>query len=643
MNRVPYFTSLISFCSSIFLLYFFPDCFYLAVLIVAGISCFSLFFSTFKTRLITHCSFLLLGLILFHFSDKRGEAVKIHSNKVQAVYFKAHLSELKRTPFGWKSIGKVVDLVFSNSKRHLNRNKYELVFDSLPKNAKNGSVICGYGLLKPIPSNEDETAFDKKYYSDIKQIIAQIKIKGIPQILAYEPTFMDRMYDFRTELCKKMACYLKGDALAVTQALVLAEQSQLDDEVQHVFSATGSMHVLAVSGMHISIFLIVLELLLIKFHRWLPGNFRWGIAIVIVWFYGCLTGASPAVMRAVVLFTLVAIGRMLNRTTSVHQLICATAWILLIYNPWYLFDLGFQLSHAALIGIIGLGEPMSKLFSFKQGWLNRIWSDTMASLAATVATLPLILFWFHQFPLYFWLANLGLIVLGFVILILGLLFLLSLPLTPLAFILSVVLSCSVYLTLIWLGWVSDLPAAVLGGYSCNIWEQIFLIFILILLVYCLHNTFKYSTFVLYGSCVVFFGFVGFIRLKVAHKQEFVIVPESSFCAWLKTNKDLVLFYEDQGDFTASIDYVKKRIAAFYGITPKTVCLKKNSKTEIKFNEHKISFEIGYPKNSIHIDNEPIDFQKGNESKSHEMVCLSKWNQLKKHPNHLTVFKKVWFD
>lgn len=220
---------------------------------------------------------------------------------------------------------------------------------------------------------------------------------------------------------------------AIVKAFTVGMTSGIDDDLRQAYSAGGVMHVLAVSGMHVSILYGVLLLLLRPFEKRKGGP--WTIAVVslvALWSYAFVTGLPPSVLRAVGMFSFVAIAKPLGRTTSIINTLAASAFFLLMFDPYLILSAGFQLSYIAVLGIVLFYRPIYNLLEPKSVWLNWIWQVVCVSLAAQLATLPVTLFYFHQFPVYFLFANLFVMPLATLILLGGIGLLVVSPITAIA-------------------------------------------------------------------------------------------------------------------------------------------------------------------------------------------------------------------
>ena len=207
---------------------------------------------------------------------------------------------------------------------------------------------------------------------------------------------------------------------AVVKALVVGATDGIDDGLRQAFVAGGAMHVLAVSGLHVGILYSILLFCMRPLDRGARG--KWmiaGVSLGVLWSYAFVTGLSPSVLRAVTMFSFLALATPLRRSTAIYNTLAASAFLLLIYDPFLILSVGFQLSYAAVFGIVLLHRPLYNLWEPKNSWLDRLWQITCISLAAQLATAPLTLYYFHQFPVYFLVANVFVIPGAFLILVGG--------------------------------------------------------------------------------------------------------------------------------------------------------------------------------------------------------------------------------
>ncbi len=230
-----------------------------------------------------------------------------------------------------------------------------------------------------------------------------------------------------------------GDERAILYALLLGYREDLGEEVRQQFIRSGSMHILAVSGLHVGILYILPAFLIGRIRGSI--TLRWAASLVLLtllWFYALLTGLSPSVIRAVTMCSVHRAALLIGRKAGIFHVLSLTAFIMILSRPAILFETGFQLSFAAVAGIAAFQKPLFTMMPLK-GWLpRRTWQLASLSLAAQGATVPLSLYYFHQCSHVFILTNLAVIPLATVILYTGLAFMLfsSIGLYPLSGILE---------------------------------------------------------------------------------------------------------------------------------------------------------------------------------------------------------------
>ena len=261
---------------------------------------------------------------------------------------------------------------------------------------------------------------------------------------------------------------LAGQEFQVAGALLLGYVNEIDSRLKSAFAASGTMHILSVSGMHVGIVFLFLETILSFLAKFKYGLFiKSFLQIICIWAYAAVTGFSPAVLRASTCLGFLIIGKTIRRKPEMLNVISASVFFLLVMDPSILSDVGFQLSYMAVIGIVLLYKPVYDLYVTHLWLPDKIWALVAVSVAAQIATFPLSLYYFHRFPNYFIVSNLIIVPLSNGIILMGILGLVfsSLPvignLTISALkILLIGLNQSVL-------WIGSLPGAVSKGFFPN--------------------------------------------------------------------------------------------------------------------------------------------------------------------------------
>lgn len=276
------------------------------------------------------------------------------------------------------------------------------------------------GLLKPAPN---PYAFDYAAYMALQQVHHQMYVQpGDWQLLGSDPYHpLGLAWRIRSYCLDILRRHLPtNNELAVGAALVLGDKSELSEELRGAYSSTGAMHVLAVSGLHVGLVYMglgfVLGLLPFRRFKYWP-TLKVSILLFGVWTFAFVTGASTSVLRAATMFSFVIVGQSLSRSTNVYNTLAASAFVLLCYDTNFLFSIGFQLSYLAVLGIVYFQPIFYRWWYISNPVGDYLWQLVCVSLAAQLTTLPITLYYFHQFPVYFWLS--GLVVVPAATVILG--------------------------------------------------------------------------------------------------------------------------------------------------------------------------------------------------------------------------------
>ena len=230
----------------------------------------------------------------------------------------------------------------------------------------------------------------------------------------------------RQRLIEKLKLHMRDtSAIAVASTLILGYKADLSNELLQAYSKTGTIHILSVSGGHVAVIYMLLNLVF-----GFLGRYRYGkvikavIIITLIWYYSLLTGFSPAVCRAAVMISMIIIGKTYSRYINTLNILALSAFLLLLYDPYFIADVGFQLSYLAVAGLIIFQPLVYKLVTFKNKWGNKLWAACSVSIAAQAITFPLSALYFHQFPVYFLVSNLFIIIPAEIIICVGMAYLL---------------------------------------------------------------------------------------------------------------------------------------------------------------------------------------------------------------------------
>jgi competence protein ComEC len=298
--------------------------------------------------------------------------------------------------------------------------------DSTLASLKAGQTIAFKTPIADKPKQLNPFGFDFSRYLKIKQIDFTVYLKRSDWFVVSDRVegLRQKALNLRGRLVSLYAdAGLDGDELAVLSALTLGYKNKLDERVRSAYAGAGASHILAISGMHMAI----LYGIFLLFFSWMKffskkAGLKYLLIILLLWTYAFVTGLSPSVCRASTMFTFLSLGYILQRRPQVYNSLAASAMLLMLFNPLLLFEIGFQLSYVAVAGIVFFQPKIYRLIYLKNKFLDWAWQLTSVSLAAQMVTSPITLYYFHMFPVYFWLSNIVVIV-GATLLLYGAVFL----------------------------------------------------------------------------------------------------------------------------------------------------------------------------------------------------------------------------
>ncbi|MBQ1177670.1 MAG: ComEC/Rec2 family competence protein [Bacteroidaceae bacterium] len=276
-----------------------------------------------------------------------------------------------------------------------------------------GDIICFRGKLQAPRNFTDSLTFDYARYVTLQGASATVYLPRSQwrRVGQGQLTLRDHMLRLRQRgLRQYLSSSFEADALGVLSALTLGDKRALSTELREAYSNAGVAHVLALSGMHVGIIYVLLNFLLGLLLR--RRGLRWVrelVIIVVLWSFALMVGLSPSVVRAVAMCTLYALAQWLSgdRSSGLHVLML-TALVMLLVDPFLLFDVGFQLSFAAMASILSLMPRFELLIRSRamHPVLAYLVSTLCMTLAAQLGTFPLVLYHFGTFPTYFLVTNL---------------------------------------------------------------------------------------------------------------------------------------------------------------------------------------------------------------------------------------------
>ena len=286
-------------------------------------------------------------------------------------------------------------------------------------------LIAGAPAETQSPANPGE--FDYKRFLTFRNIYHQHFIaSGKLDFLKNAPTSL--IWEFAFRMRKQLTDQLRtsigeGQEFVVASMLVLGIRQTIDPELFNAYSGAGAIHVLAVSGMHVALVFQLIQMLLSALAKnRIAVHFNYGFSLLAIWTFGLMTAFSPAVLRAVVMFSVIILGKWIGRKGNIYNTLGFTAFAILLFDPYSLMSVGFQMSFMAVFGIVFFQPKLQSLFRPKTWLVRWVWKITCISVAAQITTFPLALLYFKQFPTYFLLSNLWVIPISTFVLYAGIAF-----------------------------------------------------------------------------------------------------------------------------------------------------------------------------------------------------------------------------
>ncbi len=284
-----------------------------------------------------------------------------------------------------------------------------------------GSKVIFKKTLQPIKNSGNPNAFDYQRYCLFQHISFQVYLKKDEYkiLTGKESSFLSRIiFQAREKIVGILHRFIKGRKEAgLAEALLIGYRDDLDKALIQSYSNTGVVHIIAIFGFAPGAYLLLQALL-----KHLPRKkvFRWIQPLSVIaglWIFSILSGASPSVMRSAVMFSCIVIGDTFSKKTSIYNTLSASAFLLLCYNPFWLWDAGFQLSYGAVLSIVIFRKPIYNVFFIQNKLLDGLWKSASVSLGAQILTTPISIYLFHQFPIYFLFTNLAAVPLSSLVLL----------------------------------------------------------------------------------------------------------------------------------------------------------------------------------------------------------------------------------
>lgn len=375
-----------------------------------------------------------------------------------------------------KGVAQIQQIFIKNEKSFTSKQKLLFYTDKETSNQLGqGDIILVKSQIQKIDNKGNPGEFNASYYWGSKDTyyLSFFTHSDFSVILDSRDRIKDAI---KGKILNNLKKRVSKKHLGIVQALFLGDKSSLEQETRHSFSAAGAMHLLAISGLHIGLFIWIIYGFLRLFSKFIRRNAALLIALIFIWLYAYLIDFPPSVLRSVLMFSILSLGYFIRGIKNQLNILLFSATILLLINPMYLLDIGYQLSYSAMLGITLCYSVISQYIRLKNRFLKFFWDATALCLSAQLFTFPICLYYFHQFPNYFVVSNLGIVIFAGIIVGLGGALIMLSQLSFLAEKIAYLLSILLTLLITFIEWIEGLPGSLSKGFMLDEIELGLLIF-----------------------------------------------------------------------------------------------------------------------------------------------------------------------
>ncbi|OCB75621.1 competence protein ComEC [Flavobacterium piscis] len=420
--------------------------------------------------------------------------------------------------------------------------------DSL-KNLIIGNVIKVKTVLQQNSSNKNPNQFDYGKYLADKQIYAQIYTNKTEITINKNPKkdiwyYSGRLHSRIVRNLEK--ANFNNEEMNVALALILGQQQDISSEIIQDYQYSGATHILSVSGLHVGFIMLFINFILKPIPNTRKGSLIKLISILLsLGAFAIISGLSPSVLRSVVMFSFLAIGNHLRRSGSIYHTLLVSMLLILLCEPYFLFDVGFQLSYLALFFIVWLQPLLKQIWTPKHKIQTTIWNALTVSFAAQIGTLPLCLYYFHQFPGLFFVTNIVIIpILSFIMIAGIIVMILAIFMSPPAIIIEI-FEKSIYLLNKTIHIVASFEWFVIRDISFNFYYLLtFYIFIISAIVWNKKPNYNQFAFLLITIVLLQLSFI-YTKKEIENTNELIVYnTKKNTLLSERTGKKITLFTND---------------------------------------------------------------------------------------------------
>lgn len=497
---------------------------------------------------VTFLTTICLGISVYNihnqlnFNQHYSNYISTSNNSETFITFRIS-EKLKPTNFHNKYI---VDILKVNDKTVIGKSLLNVEIDSTQPIYKVDDIFMTSTPFKELTQPLNPNQFNYKSYLEKQYVYHQIFAtnSSFLKLSSNRHTIFGYADQLRETINVKLKQHhFKPDELAIINALLLGQRQDISEDIYNSYIRAGAIHILAVSGLHVGIVLLLLNFSFKPIEYIRNGKvIKVVIILLILWGFAIIAGLSASVTRAVTMFSIVGIAMHWKRPTNVYNTLGISMFLLLLFKPMFLFDVGFQLSYLAVLSIVLIQPLLYKLWKPTLKPIDFMWNIFTVTMAAQVGVVPISLYYFHQFPSLFFISNLAIIPFLGIILAYGIIviFLALINLLP-------EFAATVYGQIISamnnvVNWVSIQEQFLFQNISISL-LQVFASYLIIISIVNFYKHKSFSNLRLMLISILLFQGAFILNSYLNSKNEFIIFHKSRFTLLgEKTNKYLKVYH-----------------------------------------------------------------------------------------------------
>lgn len=366
-------------------------------------------------QIIAVATMITIGSLVYHlhdqtrFSNHYSHFILDENNTENHITFRVR-EQLKSTQYQDKY---VVDILKFGDKQVSGKVLLNVDKDSTKHQLKVDDILITTSAFETVKKPLNPNQFDYNAYLKRQYIYHQIYVKH--RLLVHKSNEPHTIFGYadalRNTINERLQHYeFKPDELAIINALLLGQRQDITKDTYTNYTNAGAVHILAVSGLHVGMVLLLLGWVLQPLMHFKHGNYiKFTLLLIMLWSFAIIAGLSASVTRAVTMFSIVTLAMHLKRPTNIYNTLAISVFFLLLCKPMFLFDVGFQMSYLAVLGIVAIRPIFYNLWKPKFKIFDYLWNITCVTIAAQFGVIPISLFYFHQFSGLFFISNLVII------------------------------------------------------------------------------------------------------------------------------------------------------------------------------------------------------------------------------------------